>query len=261
MPWSPVLSLFCFAIGVVAQQGIDFDPATTTRQRLSVHPILTPSPNAVVYSYSTPTSAATPSFSKFVPSSTDPLQFMPPAPHIHPPWSTQIHTRPTSARSKPASINAGAIAGGIVGGFVLVIAAVAAVFCFRSRRGSRRNRWKTHARGSWQDLEGKGAPLAATPGRPFDEAERPEPGVEDNYTKYVPRTDGKLSFLPKTVSPTFTRIMQHHSSGSLDPFADPQIEPQRHGGCSNDDVDNIEMKVNPSSPSRARYPYDMKGNT
>ncbi|GLB37116.1 hypothetical protein LshimejAT787_0401670 [Lyophyllum shimeji] len=261
MAWSLAITLLCFAVGVVAQQGIEHDPAPITRHPLSVRPIATVSPAAVVHSYSTPATATTPSFSKFAPSSTDPLPFMPPAAHIpsHPTWSTPSMARPvsTAARSKTPSTNVGAIVGGIIGGLVLVVSAVAAVFCFRSRKNKRRNKWQRIARGSWHDAEGKGAPLAAAPGRPFEETQGLARQNEDNYTQYVPRPEGRKYDLPK-ITPSYDRILQHHSSGSSDPFADPQPEPPRHAARSNSGADNIEMKINPSSPGRVPYPFDMK---
>ncbi|KAF8070192.1 hypothetical protein FPV67DRAFT_1668069 [Lyophyllum atratum] len=255
----PTLYLFFFAVSVFAQlQEISMDSATTTYNSLPVSRVSTVPSGAVVYSYSTPSPSDTPilltdfmpSFtdpvdSEFMPLSTDSAEFMPPPPQIFPTWAIPT----TSASSSPSSPNVGAIIGAVVGAVVLLAAAIAAIFYFRCRKGSSRNKLGRSPRGSWQDLEGKGYGAAALPGT-RDQAKM-EPSTEDNYTHYPFRGQGRFSALPKTASPAV------HSPS--DPFSDSQAAAQHSGGFS-DDEDSIEMRVNPASPVGTQRQFDWERN-
>ncbi|KAF5386000.1 hypothetical protein D9615_002500 [Tricholomella constricta] len=246
--------------------------ATTSHEPLSIRPISTISPGIIVYSYSTPIPSESNGLEDVPLSTLEPtstastVRFVPPPPHIFPTWSVPSqphHSQPTAANMSRSNVNTGAIAGGIVGGLALVILAVAAIFYCRSKNRVPYNRWKGLARDSWQDLEGKTGGAAAPSASafpPLSEAKTPESIAQDNYTKYVPRSEGRFSPLTKTINPTFNRIAQHHSSS--DPFSDrasSQFKDGFDGPC--EDVDGFEMKVNPSSPERFPKELDAERNT
>lgn len=154
--------------------------------------------------------------------------------------------------------------GAVIAGFLLVVAIIISVFycCCRNRP---RHSWRKSGPGSWQDLEGKdinGVGAAALNADShldvFKELDTPESDAQDNYTKYVPRTDCRGSPLTKSISPTLSRIMKHHSSP--DPFADSQAAGGRNGPgyiLDSEVANAIEMTVQPSSkPDRGQnQPY------
>ncbi|TFK44630.1 hypothetical protein BDQ12DRAFT_27534 [Crucibulum laeve] len=145
------------------------------------------------------------------------------------------------------STNKGAIAGGIIGGLAVLVAAIAAFICLR-RRSPRR--WRDAPSRRWADLDRK-AVVANAP-TPVERVQNPF----EQYEVKSNLTSNQSSAIPaiKPIAPLFIR--EKHQQPTLDPFADPEASPLRdhHRRSSSTfigshrQVDNIEMEVNPSSP-------------
>ncbi|KAK7057246.1 hypothetical protein R3P38DRAFT_1168313 [Favolaschia claudopus] len=70
-------------------------------------------------------------------------------------WATESATIPTANASASTKSNKGKIAGGVVGGLAVLVAAIAALVFLRFRRKRSTTHWRNRANGLWRDTEAK----------------------------------------------------------------------------------------------------------
>ncbi|KAG5342946.1 hypothetical protein C0989_005895 [Termitomyces sp. Mn162] len=225
-------------------QGIGMlDSVGTTYEPLFAESVPTLSHGVVAYSSSTPvlpdTSTGIP-MQATLPTPTSSTLYLPRPPHIAIPTPS-----PSVSEAADDRLDIGAIVGIVLGVLAFVVATGAIIFylCRRKRLSSETK--KQASRGSWIDLESKNIryDLASLPS--YDEVKAPALGASAHYTKYVPRTLGRLSPISQMVPPTFDLIKDHHLFSDL--LTDPTTPPARGTGqnTSPDYLNDIELTVTP----------------
>lgn len=166
--------------------------------------------------------------------------YLPRPPHIAIPTSSPSVSGATRHR-----LDTAVIVGIVLGAVAFVIAAGSIVFyLFYRKRSSGRTRKREPRSSSWIDLERKNSSELSLP--PYDEVKAPELGAFALYTKYVPRTLGRLSPVSQTVPPTFDLIKEHHLSSDLS--TEPATPPARNGTRKTESpgyLDDISLTVTP----------------
>ncbi|KAF7361947.1 hypothetical protein MVEN_00539700 [Mycena venus] len=144
-------------------------------------------------------------------------------------WVTE-NSEPTSGAlpSTSSKSNKGKIAGYVVGGLAVVIAAIGALVFLRLRSRRSTTHWRNRVTGTWQDQEGKaGGPVYV--GRPVD---RPFDGYYPDFK--VPVAS------PTTSAPVFIREPR-----LAQPFSVPQRGHTR--GSSSSHIRNDSMEMSPTT--------------
>ncbi|KAG6862239.1 hypothetical protein C0995_002170 [Termitomyces sp. Mi166 len=226
------------------------DSVAPTRRPMFVSPVSTLSNGVVEYGYPTPLSPphvptgisreVTPSIS----TPTSSASYWPRPPHIAIPAPS-----PSISRAVDNRLDTGAIFGIVIGALAFVIGIGTIVFCLCHRKRSSGATRKEESLRNWIDLESESniSDLDSLP--PYDEVKAPELGASAHYTKYVPRTLGRLSPISQMVPPTFDLIKEHHFSS--DSSTDSQASPMRkgskgtHQNISPGYLNDIELRVTP----------------
>ncbi|KAJ7925240.1 hypothetical protein B0H13DRAFT_1148147 [Mycena leptocephala] len=140
-------------------------------------------------------------------------------------WGSTYIPASTSVVSASSKSNKGKIAGGVVGGLAVIIAAIGAFVFLRMRRNSPTH-WRNRTTGAWQDSEGKFSHGPVYVGQPFD---RPFDGYNHNVK-------------PPTAAPLFIREPR-----IAHPFSTPERGHTRNSSSSHYRNDSMEMQGSPTS--------------